>query len=503
MNLLRDAWIPVETAEGRRQIRPTELPACGAVAPATPRADFDAATYEFLIGLYQTLLAPDDEMHWEELRDDPPTEAELRNQWGPFESAFSLDHPDHPYMQERSLAGEPTSPIHDLLIEMPGDETVKNNMDLFVKRRVESAFCASCSALALHTLQSFSPAGGRGTLTSLRGGGPLTTVVLADDLWSSVWSNVLPRERFGAPPVQGPDPSILPWLREGAPPKEKRAVLSAASVHAYHVFWGMPRRILLTGRGSGPCTLCGAEASYAGFAARPHGFDYKGGWVHPLTPTQENKGEISSRKGRTDLGGYRHWVGLVAESAKGSHKPARVVSYYRAERHAKGRDAPVRLRSSGYAMDNAKVQGWFEGTMPTILPGSTDVRAAVDKHAQALIIAAQEAASLLLRAYKEARSDRPKDLKGEFGHVTAPLWTRTESGFYRSIHAVGADPATAPAERVRWMDLLIAQTVGLFEVHTQFGRIGDADAQRVVGAQLRLRRLLPRTLGKALDIQEE
>jgi CRISPR system Cascade subunit CasA len=67
------------------------------------------------------------------------------------------------------------------------------------------------AAIALYTLQTYAPSGGRGNLTSLRGGGPLTTLVLPGGeptLWHVLWANVPQGKR---PPVRDL-PRVFPWL---------------------------------------------------------------------------------------------------------------------------------------------------------------------------------------------------------------------------------------------------------------------------------------------------
>ena len=63
LNLLRDAWIPVQsTGDAARFIRPAEI-VLGLTADsiAWPRADFRIAQLEFLIGLLATCCAPDED----------------------------------------------------------------------------------------------------------------------------------------------------------------------------------------------------------------------------------------------------------------------------------------------------------------------------------------------------------------------------------------------------------------------------------------------------------
>ncbi|MGG2362666.1 type I-E CRISPR-associated protein Cse1/CasA, partial [Salmonella enterica] len=82
-----------------------------------------------------------------------------------------------------------------LLIESPGANTLKKNLDHFVRRGRVEVLAPAAAAMALFTLQTFAPSGGAGHRTSLRGGGPLTTLVrpgtvagLSDALWPLLWA---------------------------------------------------------------------------------------------------------------------------------------------------------------------------------------------------------------------------------------------------------------------------------------------------------------------------
>ena len=66
-------------------------------------------------------------------------------------------------------------PVSRLLIEAPGENTEKENKDLFQKRGQTPSLGLPAAAMALFTLQIYASSGGDGHRTSLRGGGPLTT----------------------------------------------------------------------------------------------------------------------------------------------------------------------------------------------------------------------------------------------------------------------------------------------------------------------------------------
>lgn len=505
MNLIRDRWIPVTTPHGgSRRIRPSEIVSEDIISPCSPRPDFDAVLYEFLIGLVQTTFGPEEERDWENLALDRPSEKALADAFAPFAEAFDLDHPDRPFMQETGLDDSEPEAIGGLLIDAPGEATIKANKDHFVKReKANATLCAPCAALALLTIQAFSPAGGRGTKTSLRGGGPLSTILVSTDLWNTTWSNVLPANKFGAPRLHAPSSKSFPWLAPPTPADEKRPAVTSREVARQYVFWGMPRRLRLVKESTAQvCSLCGEErvGGYAAFRARPSGLSYgDGAWLHPLSPTQENKGMVTSVKGRKGVGGYRHWVGLVATDGKRARRPALVVEHYRAS-PVRPAALPARLRAAGFAMDNAKVEGWYEGTIPDLFPSPAATREAIDAHAERLILGTSTASFILLSCYKAAIFDRPKDAKGEFAYLTDPLWTGTQEAFYESLRIVRDDPTRTDAERHGWYELLRGRTVHAFQSLIAYDRFSHAEVERIVKAEKKLGTLIGTLLPKELGL---
>lgn len=180
MNLMNDPWIPVRCADGStRRIRPHELTVADnpVMALDAPRPDFNGALAQFLIGLLQTVCAPADEEQWEDWLWSPPAPDTLAQRFAPLVPCFQLDGDGPRFMQDFDVNMEgKENPIAALLIEAPGEKTLKENADHFIKSETVKAICPACAAIALFTLQANAPSGGQGNRTSLRGGGPLTSV---------------------------------------------------------------------------------------------------------------------------------------------------------------------------------------------------------------------------------------------------------------------------------------------------------------------------------------
>lgn len=203
-SLLHERWLPFRArGGGRRWIAPHEIVVGDGddalVAPDWGRADFDAATLEFLIGLLATAFAPQDIRQWADQFDAPPSADTLKQSFSRFAAAFALDGDGPQFMQDLNNLGGDACPVSGLFIEAPGANTERNNADLFQKRGRITRLGMPTAAMALFTLQTYAPAGGAGNRVSLRGGGPLTTLALPpperDTLWRGLYLNVPDRHQ--------------------------------------------------------------------------------------------------------------------------------------------------------------------------------------------------------------------------------------------------------------------------------------------------------------------
>lgn len=253
-----------------------------------------------------------------------------------------------------------------------GVNTTKLNRDFLVKRERIGVLSRASAAMALYTLQQFAPAGGSGHRTSLRGGGPLTTLVVPGvengqplTLWQRIWLHV-PQSK---PLTQDRLHLAFPWL---VPTKTstKGESVSVVDADPLQAFFGMPRRIRLifeTNEAHRPCDLTGEvdNTIVTGFVAVPRGVNY-GLFPHPLTPYYKVKMDtlpVHAPEGRV---GYRQWLGLVDESADGSRIPAGAVVEARSRLRDIGGTSmtDARLIAGGYATDNMKVLAFAETEMP-------------------------------------------------------------------------------------------------------------------------------------------
>jgi len=379
LNLVADHWLPVLRQDGQRDtIRPAQIaePKNPVIALDWPRPDFRVAGLELLIGLLATACPPAGHSEWLDWWESPPDPTALDAAFAPIAHAFHLDGDGPRFLQDQEDLVSDPEPIEGLLIEAPGASTRRQNTDLLVRRGRVASLGRPAAAMALYTFQAWAPAGGAGNRTGLRGGGPLTTLVLPGDrptLWQTVWANV-PIQRDG-PPDPSEFPLIFPWLAPTVTSEGGRVVTPETS-HPLQAWWGMPRRIRLDfAAGAHPCGLIGDADSVhvATWRQRPRGANYAGwGRLHPLTPhyAQKAGGEWLATHPQPGGIGYRHWLGLVVAAPDGLRLPAETVAHWRTSRsEVLGTDA-ARLLAGGYDMDNMKARAFVESEMP--LPATSD-----------------------------------------------------------------------------------------------------------------------------------
>ncbi|OYV37142.1 MAG: type I-E CRISPR-associated protein Cse1/CasA, partial [Rhodospirillales bacterium 20-64-7] len=138
-SLIHDAWLPVRRAvSGPGIIRPAQITENIKDNPVVtidwPRADFRLANFEFLIGLLATACPARDRREWPELFHAPPTPAALDTAFAPLAFAFELDGDGPRFMQDLEDFSVEPNDIANLLIESPGEQTLKKNADLLNKR---------------------------------------------------------------------------------------------------------------------------------------------------------------------------------------------------------------------------------------------------------------------------------------------------------------------------------------------------------------------------------
>ena len=514
MNLIDDKFIPVCREDGTKQriapyqITETENPI---IQLDSPRPDFNGALLQFLIGLLQTTAMPEDHNSWIKLLENPPLPEDLKKSFSSkYHFAFELKGEKGYFMQDSDpLDDQKESPIYQLLMNFPGDNTIEKNKDHFIKRDRVKALCPACAVTALFTLQTNAPSGGKGHRTSLRGGGPLTTLLVTDTkaewpdnrrLWRDLWLNVLDRESFENTFDRETDKNqpedIFPWL---APTRtsERDQSTTPEDVNLLQMYWGMPLRIRLLWDSSfsGICDLCGEKSPHLlkEFKKKNYGTNYKV-WEHFLSPYfEKNKKSKESKtacKLKEDRISYQHWPQYVADDLQNGTFCAKVVSRY--HRTIRWPDQ-LRLLAFGYEMDNAKALSYYEVKMP-LFHLKSDIRSDFSKRVQSMTKASSEIVKCLNRAIKQAWFSE-KDKRSMPYFIKNQFFQKTEEDFFRLLKKLnnsfkGLSNENGKDILGKWYLILKKSAVELFDYQTKQGDFFYADPKRIVKAKQGLEKFL-------------
>lgn len=509
--LVNAPWLPMRRRSGAvEQVPPwrvtDRIDGDPFVAFAWSRPDFNGAAHELLIGLLCTAAAPADDEDWQNWWEEPPAPTVLQQRFARIAVAFALDGTGPRFLQDLDLLeGAEERSVTGLLIDAPGANTLRNNADLFVKRAGGAPVMSrAAAAMSLYVLNTYAPTGGAGHRTSLRGGGPLTTLVVAshrdycDTLWGRLWPNVESAEQVGERSseamVSDDMTAIFPWLAPTRTSEKNGGIpTTPADVHPLQVYWGMPRRIRLRFETAHDrlCSLTGAADSVVvtGFHTRNYGTNYSEGFEHPLTPYYRQRAGTMKLPVHPRPGGisYRHWPGIVVSSRDNLRDPAQAIRHLRGRKSLHGR---TRISAFGFDMDNMKARAWVDCEMPLwVLPDKTSRRYlesfVIDTTAGADTVSWQ-----LVRAVKSALYDRPSDASGDYGFITDRFYRKTEEAFFESVrmavalieeHRDADDPAMGIRER--WATILAEEALRLFDEYAPGDALEARNMQRHVKAR--------------------
>lgn len=518
MNLLEELWIPIRRRTGQVDwIAPHQITEPDIVAFAANRADFNGALAQMMIGLLQTTTPIDDEGDWEGLLETPPTAGVLQEWFAPTAEAFVLDGDGARFMQDISLTAAEGAEctIDALLIDAAGSSAIDKNTDHFVKRDTIKAMCPHCVSTALFTLQTNAPAGGAGHRTSLRGGGPLTTLLVATpslSLWQDLWLNVEPKPAFlrrcGDPKLTAKH-FTFPWLAEISKIQPASGETQPLQVHSHHVFWAMPRRIRVDFADvqTGQCDVCkrNSEQLLHRYVTKPQGLNYKGVWRHPFSPYYEIKEDWLPVHPQPGGFSYKNWLAWVlgVKQGKKSVQAAGIVDYFLQERKKYQKSGQFRLWVFGYDMDNMKPRCWYETTFPlySLAEATRSTQTQIKNLIANRVEATEQAVFYLRQAVKQAWFGE-SDLRGDLSFVDKAFWDSTETDFYQQLNDLikqartetGIDMDDANfiiALGETWHKVLLKCATKLFDVDiVGAGSIGQQDPRRIAEAYNNLQRNL-------------
>lgn len=512
-SLAVEPWLPVAMADGTRKfvsIRKIADP--DILTINTGRADCDICLTEFLIGLAAIALAPDDERDWVDLFHNPPTPDVIDAALRPFAHALVLDGPGPRFLQDFDPLQGDEVPVSSLLMDQPGANTLKDNADHFVKRGQMRTLSRAGAAIALLTLQTSAPSGGAGHRTSMRGGGPVTTLVVPrlngkpPNLWQLIWANT-PLD-YRVDPADAA--KAMPWL---APTRtsakgEPGATTTPAhpDFHRAQAFFGMPRRVRLNfaqNTGDQACDLLGHkdEIIVQNYVTRPYGFNYTD-CIHPLSPyykVDEKSNNWLPLHFKSSVISYKSWVGLTLRGTKSeTRRPADVVHNFIGNRRRRlgikesDLNRSIGLLACGYAMDNMKPLDFTEAMLPLISTGDPERDKDLADCALHMVQAAELTASQLLTALKIAlfdpeKKNQPDSNKTVLDAPRARFWAETEADFYRLLAVAASieqNPQAAHAMldhvAAAWLPVICNAALRIFDETAPIDAPEDPDLEDIV-----------------------
>ena len=490
LNLIRDEWIPALKNGKRVLIRPDQVADPEVSALAWQRSDFNLACLEFLIGLLSMACPPKDEAEWHAQLNSPDSNRLRESLWN-FGDYFDLVSDGPCFLQdfekfEKTAKEAEIKSVDMLFLDSAGGATALKNADLAVKRKRFSSLSLSDAAMALYTLQSFAPSGGAGNRTSVRGGGPLTTLVmLVDDhkakliLWRMVYANVL----LGKPLDPSQAKTALPWLRPTRT-SEKNQTVTPDCTHEAEAYFGMPRRIRL---------VVGENNRVQGVVQKNYGTNYAF-WDHPLSPyhrkgTDEQEWlPALTKPGRLS---YKNWMGVTMSSGSGPDATSRLAKVVRACRN-RVRMPDYELLVGGWAMDNMKPRDFTLDIVPAF-PGLDEQG---QDRVRQLVEAADVASNSLRKSLKTALR-----LDGSAGHVIVEsFFHSTEEDFKRSVRSI----INGSGEEVEedWFDKLRKHSIDVFDESALSGlaKLGIAGIETRITARKKLLADLRKNVRKVMDL---
>ena len=502
-NLLTTPWLEVRRASGlREQVRPADITDRFAEDPILaldfPRPDWNAALTEFLVGLCFLALAPDGPDAWAHRCITLPAPEELMAAWAGYVPAFDFDGDEPRAFQDfDALAALDSKPLASLLIDAPGENALRNNSDLFIKRGGVASLSLAYAAAALITLQTYAPSGGAGHRTSLRGGGPLTTLVTprrkgckTTTLWDLVWANVPDREEDTS---ATPD-TAFPWF---APTRTsaKGEIVTPEDAHPALAFFACPRRIRLDFAADVTCDLSGARGPGAiGFRTQNYGANYTH-WRHPLSPyRQDKKSGLLPQHPQAGAAHYGDWLAWWGFGGK----PAETLILWNRRRRKVEHlleDAPD-IAAFGFDMDNMKARQWLDARLPWVPLSDDETATALREALEQLISATDTAARSLTRNAKLALYGLPSGNSYKLPETLSldalrepseRLWQDTETDFRAALakllHLFRNGPERTAQLRQDWLQLLRRHTLRIFDETVDVDGLTTENPHRLLWAR--------------------
>jgi CRISPR system Cascade subunit CasA len=500
MNLLKDPWLPVIREDGSNDIisfwqitdKHGENPVIEIDAPGP---DFRNGLYQLLIGVIQTAAMPEEDDDWEDLFHKPYTGEVLREKFLCFEDCFVIDSDGPAFMQDYDLLlDQEIETLQSLFVHLTSEPNT------FFNKKIPKQIDAYWAAAALYCLCTFGPAGGRGYRTGIRGGGPVTTILIPGDtetrktsLWEKIWFNILPESEVAglrgySSKTQKSD--IFPWMKPTVDSSNGEAVFPQ-DCNPLVMYFAMPRRIrLFYEYKEGICDLTGKKTSalVTGYRTYHSGNNYQGHWIHPLTAYRLQKEKDNppiAIKGSPGGFSYRDWMLLSFDYSEKEHLTPQIVKYAQYERQELMEKRNCITWNAGYDLVNANARGWHEAVMPAYpLDGIASLF--IKTFTENALNTADTCINYLQSAVKTAWYKNPKEKKVDLSFLKHDFYRKTENDFYQLLDLLvkhtGNDNIRSQCAG-DWEQKLIYTLFELYNVWALAGNEDGIDMKRVVSGR--------------------
>jgi CRISPR system Cascade subunit CasA len=487
LNMITDPVFPIVTQSGaRRFVCFFDLIQDGNDFPVSfdwPRGDLNIASAELAIGMLCLIYRPVSHKEWEAIWEGSSgiDAADRIKVLSPYFNLFGDAEGKGPrFCQDFEEISGSTNTADALFIDSPGINGQKKNTDLLTHRNRFFAISTKVAGIALYGLQQFAPSGGAGNRTSLRGGGPMTTLIIPRSTKSKI--PLIHQLLVNLPINFGVDwldddelDRALPWLRQtitsaGEPPEE--VAEASPKAHSVQAFFGMPRRIRLISNGSGYCPITGEFGPMVtGFVQKPWGVKYST-WRHPLTPYRQSKDDVPyTVKPKPGRFGFRDWVGISVGRANVSEKAftaEAVAALNLRTRALRKRGYELQILAAGWAMNNMEAESYLYSVQPLYLApdGRADIADDMSKTARDFATAAEDASRQLRIALNEALfAGKSRSIDTAlFLETTDSFFERTENAFHTALLKLSnKDDQTTHEDRARaWLRRLQHVALSIF-----------------------------------------
>lgn len=334
MNLLTDAWIPIQKDSVFKLITlETVLCESDIGEIALSRDDMELACLQLLICLTQVLFLPDHAKTLRQRIKKPLSKEEYQTGINDYLDWFDLNHPETPFMQIRGVKAAKPTPIQKLFIGLPEG----NNHAFFNNAGDIATISASAAAIVLFNQAMNSPSFGGGFKGGFRGGAPITTLLQGNSLRQTIWFNILHKETVNQ--WLGKDYDTLKatdkpvWVE----PIKAKSTLAAADIGLLRGLFWQPAHIELTSSNQAShCDFYGIETKHTdavvSFNKEKFVYTLIGDWVHPHSPRIfDLKKKIHRYRSFTTTAPawtqLNHFV-IQSESKKESYRVAPVIKQF-------------------------------------------------------------------------------------------------------------------------------------------------------------------------------